>query len=40
MVYADVYQRSLTDREGFWLEAADRIDWYERPTKAEVPRRR
>ena len=34
MDYADVYERSLTDREGFWLEAAEAIDWYEAPTRA------
>ena len=28
--YADAYQRSLADPEGFWLDAASSIDW-ERP---------
>jgi propionyl-CoA synthetase len=32
--YADVYQRSLADPEGFWLEAAGLIDWTATPTTA------
>ncbi|GAA2350575.1 propionyl-CoA synthetase [Saccharopolyspora halophila] len=32
--YAEAYQRSLTDREGFWLDAARAIDWDEPPTRA------
>jgi propionyl-CoA synthetase len=30
--YAEAYQRSLTDPEGFWSEAAQGIDWYQAPT--------
>jgi propionyl-CoA synthetase len=29
--YEDVFHRSLTDPAGFWAEAAQAIDWYERP---------
>ncbi|HWD01934.1 MAG TPA: propionyl-CoA synthetase [Amycolatopsis sp.] len=32
--YAETYQRSLADPEGFWLEAARAIDWTKPPTKA------
>ncbi|MBH5333628.1 propionyl-CoA synthetase [Streptomyces pactum] len=32
--YADTYRRSLTDPEGFWLEAAEAIDWTRKPTRA------
>ncbi|MER0237853.1 propionyl-CoA synthetase [Fulvimarina sp. MAC8] len=32
--YQDVYERSRIDREGFWLEQAEAIDWFEKPTKA------
>ncbi len=28
--YDDVYQRSITDPEGFWGEAAENIDWYKK----------
>ena len=28
--YDDVYQRSITDPEGFWGEAAEDIDWYKK----------
>ncbi|MFN0091885.1 MAG: propionyl-CoA synthetase [Acidimicrobiales bacterium] len=31
--YAELYQRSLDDPEGFWGEAAAAIDWYEAPTR-------
>ena len=30
MGYQEVYQRSLEDREGFWAEVAEGIDWYEK----------
>ena len=30
MTYQDVYDRSLRDPAGFWAEAAEGIDWYER----------
>jgi len=29
--YAEAYQRSLADPEGFWGEAAQGIDWYQAP---------
>lgn len=32
--YADLHARSLADREGFWLEAAEAIDWTAKPTRA------
>jgi propionyl-CoA synthetase len=32
--YAEVYQRSLADPEGFWLEAAGLIDWTVSPSAA------
>ncbi|SFP41161.1 propionyl-CoA synthetase [Amycolatopsis arida] len=32
--YAEEYRRSLEDPEGFWLAAAERIEWTRRPTRA------
>lgn len=32
--YADAYQRSRTDPEGFWLDAAAAVDWDRAPTAA------
>lgn len=32
--YRDEYRRSLADAEGFWLEAAARLDWVKRPEQA------
>ncbi|MFL4474484.1 AMP-binding protein [Paeniglutamicibacter sp. MACA_103] len=32
--YADAYARSIADPESFWLEAAEAIDWYEKPQRA------
>jgi propionyl-CoA synthetase len=34
MGYAEVYERWKADPEGFWMEAAERIDWIEPPTRA------
>jgi len=34
MGYKEIYERSLTDPEGFWLEQAEAIDWTRKPTKA------
>ncbi len=34
MSYAEIYRRSLTDPEGFWLDAARAIDWDAAPTRA------
>jgi propionyl-CoA synthetase len=31
MTYQQIYQRSLSDPNGFWSEAAELIDWYESP---------
>jgi len=30
MAYQEVYQRSLEDREGFWADVAEDIDWYQK----------
>jgi propionyl-CoA synthetase len=35
--YHDVYQRALRDPIAFWGEAADAIDWYEKPTRVFDP---
>lgn len=32
--YREVYERSINDPEGFWLEAASGIDWVSPPNKA------
>ncbi|PXY20566.1 propionyl-CoA synthetase [Prauserella flavalba] len=32
--YAEIYQRSLDDPEGFWLDAARAITWTREPTRA------
>src|SRR5690606_27719585 len=32
--YADTYERSINDPEGFWLEAARGVSWTKAPTKA------
>jgi propionyl-CoA synthetase len=32
--HAEHYRRSIDDREGFWLEAAEAIDWTRAPTRA------
>ena len=34
MSYADVYQSWKSDPEAFWMQAAEGIDWVEKPTKA------
>jgi len=34
MAYADVYRRWQTDPEGFWMAAANEIDWVQPPSKA------
>ena len=34
MRYADLYARSLSDPQGFWLEAAQALDWIKFPTTA------
>ena len=31
--YAAMYERSIADPDGFWLEQADRLDWETKPTK-------
>ena len=30
MGYQEVYQRSLEDREGFWADVAEGIEWYQK----------
>jgi propionyl-CoA synthetase len=32
--YRETYRRSLDDPESFWLEAADEVSWYQRPSRA------
>ena len=34
MAYKDVYESWKNDPEGFWMQAAEAIDWDEKPTKA------
>ncbi|KNX42878.1 Acetyl-coenzyme A synthetase [Roseovarius tolerans] len=34
MGYNEVYDRSIADPEGFWLDEADKIDWVQKPSKA------
>ena len=34
MTYADIYARSLSDPNGFWMEQAQAIDWVNAPSKA------
>ncbi|MDF1717472.1 MAG: propionate-CoA ligase PrpE [Antarcticimicrobium sp.] len=34
MAYKDIYARWKSDPEGFWMEAAEQIDWVEKPTRA------
>jgi propionyl-CoA synthetase len=31
--YREVYERSMLDPVGFWGEAAEEIDWYEKAAK-------
>jgi propionyl-CoA synthetase len=35
--YPEIYDRSMRDPEGFWGEAADAIDWIEKPKKVFDP---
>ncbi|TXG88987.1 propionyl-CoA synthetase [Rhodococcus rhodnii] len=35
--YSDVYARSIDDPEGFWLAAAEAVDWEVAPTRALKP---
>lgn len=28
--YDDLYMRSIEDREGFWTEQANKLDWYQK----------
>ena len=32
--YREMYERSLNDPDGFWLEQAEILDWFKKPTKA------
>ncbi|WP_345381760.1 acetyl-coenzyme A synthetase N-terminal domain-containing protein, partial [Pseudonocardia yuanmonensis] len=32
--YEDVFRASVEDREGFWLRAAEALDWHKAPTRA------
>ena len=31
--YLEMYQRSVTDPDGFWAEMAERLDWIKKPTR-------
>ena len=33
-MYQEMYQRSINDPEGFWLEQAETLDWMKKPTVA------
>lgn len=33
--YQEMYQRSLKDPQGFWLEASQNLDWFQAPQKAQ-----
>ncbi|MEO0816563.1 MAG: acetate--CoA ligase [Pseudomonadota bacterium] len=33
--YKEMYERSINDPEGFWMECANRIDWIQKPTRAK-----
>lgn len=33
--YVEMYQRSLTDNEGFWSEAAERLHWFKKWTRVK-----
>ena len=37
MSYRDIYRRSLSDPDGFWLEQAAAIDWVRPPSRAVFP---
>ncbi|MBN1343627.1 MAG: AMP-binding protein, partial [Phycisphaerae bacterium] len=32
--YQEMYDRSIKDPTGFWLEQAEQLDWFKKPTKA------
>jgi len=32
--YQEMYDRSINDPDGFWLEQAEMLDWFKKPTKA------
>ncbi len=34
MSYKDVYEGSKADPEGFWMQAAEAVDWIEKPSRA------
>jgi len=34
MGYKEIYDRSMADPEGFWMEQAEAIDWVQKPSKA------
>ncbi|MCK5284013.1 MAG: acetate--CoA ligase [Alphaproteobacteria bacterium] len=33
--YDEMYERSIKDPEGFWMEMSDRLDWFKKPTIAK-----
>ncbi|WP_299968995.1 propionyl-CoA synthetase [uncultured Roseobacter sp.] len=34
MTYREVYQASMADPEGFWMQASETIDWTQKPSRA------
>ena len=34
MSYKDVYEGWKADPEGFWMQAAEAVDWIEKPSRA------
>ena len=36
--YADFYRRSIDDRDGFWAQEAQRIDWETQPLTCATTR--
>ena len=33
--YKEMYHRSIANPDGFWMEQADRLDWFTRPTRSK-----
>ncbi|MEM1150842.1 MAG: acetate--CoA ligase [Pseudomonadota bacterium] len=33
--YQEMYARSINDPEGFWMECSERLEWFQKPTKAK-----
>jgi len=39
MGYREVYEGWKADPEGFWMQAAEAVDWIEKPSRAFFPER-